>query len=121
MKGETPSTYKGGSTLRRGDIYMADFGEGNIRGSEQKGDRPVIIIQNDMGNIHSDTVIVACITTQKKSGLPVHMKIDVYEPSTILLEQIKTVCKSRLVEYICTIEEDRIGELNSKIMVSLGL
>lgn len=107
--------------IKRGDIFNADLGIANTRGSEQKGYRPVLVIQNDVGNKYSPTVIVACITTKDKNKLPTHMGVDVYEPSTIMLEQIRTICKSRLEEYVCTISEEQVVELNSRLMISLGI
>ena len=90
-------------TYRRGDVFTADLGAGI--GSEQQGVRPVIVIQNDVGNQHSPTVIIAPMTTQgrKKHELPTHCFFDevegLNEPSMAILEQIRTIDKSRLREF----------------------
>ena len=86
--------------VRRGDIYYADLSSATI-GSEQGGTRPVLIIQNNKGNVHSPTVIAAAITSQNKRGLPTHIELKdesygLSKNSTIMLEQIRTIDKARL-------------------------
>ena len=109
----------------RGDIYYAYLGHGI--GSEQSGYRPVVIIQNNMGNKYSSTVIVAAITTRIKPNdcLPTHCFIKsggvLKEPSVILLEQIRTIDKLRLTKYIGRIDHSYIEQINYSLKVSLGL
>ena len=94
--------------VRRGDIYYADLSP--VVGSEQGGIRPVLIIQNDVGNRHSPTVICAAITSKmNKAKLPTHIEIstrdyNIVKNSVILLEQIRTIDKQRLKEYVCHID-----------------
>ena len=98
--------------IRRGDIYYADLRP--VVGSEQGGVRPVLIIQNDMGNRHSPTVICAAITSRmSKAKLPTHVVIDsrccsIVKDSVVLLEQLRTIDKQRLREKVCHLEEDMI-------------
>lgn len=95
--------------VRRGDIYYADLSP--VIGSEQGGIRPVLIIQNDIGNRHSPTVICAAITSKmNKAKLPTHVEIDakryqIVKNSVILLEQIRTIDKKRLKEHVCHVDE----------------
>ena len=105
----------------RGDIWTADLGEDNIIGSEQKGYRPVLVLQNNLGNKHSPTVIVACITKQIKTSLPVHMSCDLYEPSTIMFEQITTISKTRLRKKLGHMDGKLIEEANRRLCISFGL
>ena len=112
--------------IKRGDMFYADLSP--VIGSEQGGVRPVLIIQNDMGNIHSPTVIAAAITSQTgKSKLPTHIEISPEESglktnSVVLAEQIRTIDKSRLKEKIGHIENEKIiEELNNALGVSFGL
>lgn len=91
--------------IKRGQIYLADLGEGI--GSEQKGFRPILVIQNYMGNRYSSTTIIACITTKKADKLlPTHCRIskdninNLNQDSIVLLEQIRTIDKARLKKYI---------------------
>ena len=112
-------------TVRRGDIFYADLSP--VVGSEQGGLRPVLIIQNDVGNRYSPTVIAAAITSRMgKTKLPTH--IDVYadrvglsKDSVILLEQIRTLDKRRLREKMGHLDEDVMAEVNNAIAVSFGL
>jgi mRNA interferase MazF len=112
-------------TVRRGDIFYADLSP--VVGSEQGGLRPVLIIQNDVGNRYSPTVIAAAITSRMgKTKLPTH--IDVYadrvglsKDSVILLEQIRTLDKRRLREKMGHLDEDVMAEVNNAISVSFGL
>ena len=112
-------------TIRRGDVYYADLRP--VVGSEQGGIRPVLIIQNDVGNRHSPTVIVAAITSQiNKSKLPTHVELDtrrcnMIKDSVILLEQLRTIDKQRLKEKICHIDEELQRKVNDALMVSLEL
>ena len=105
--------------IRRGDIYYADLRP--VVGSEQGGVRPVLIIQNDIGNKHSPTVICAAITSKmNKAKLPTHVELsakqcDMVKDSVILLEQLRTIDKQRLREKICHID----GELQEKVDVAL--
>lgn len=109
--------------IKRGDIFYADLGKGD--GSEQGGIRPVIVIQNDIGNIHSPTVIVASLTSQmNKAKLPTH--VNVYSEmlefnSTILLEQIRTLDKSKLKERIGSLDFKTLKKMNFALGKSVGL
>ena len=111
--------------IRRGDIYYADLSP--VVGSEQGGLRPVLIIQNDVGNRYSPTVIAAAITSQlTKAKLPTH--IDVHadrfglaKDSVILLEQIRTIDKKRLREHMGRLDEKQMMEVDDAIAVSFGL
>lgn len=112
--------------IKRGDMFYADLSP--VVGSEQGGIRPVIIIQNDVGNMHSPTVIAAAITSQTgKSKLPTHIEINSKEnglksDSVILTEQIRTIDKSRLKEKIGHVEDKRIlNRINNALEVSFGL
>ena len=112
-------------SVRRGDIYYADLSP--VVGSEQGGLRPVLIIQNDIGNKYSPTVIAAAITSRmSKARLPTH--IDIYadqvglaKDSVILLEQIRTLDKSRLKEKMGHLDEGLMDQVNTAIAVSFGL
>ena len=111
--------------IRRGDIYYADLSP--VVGSEQGGLRPVLIIQNDVGNRYSPTVIAAAITSQlTKAKLPTH--IDVYadrfglaKDSVILLEQIRTIDKRRLREHMGHLDNEQMLMVDNAIAVSFGL
>ena len=113
------------TSVKRGDIYYADLSP--VVGSEQGGMRPVLIIQNDIGNRYSPTVIAAAITSRMgKTKLPTH--IDVYaeraglsRDSIVLLEQLRTLDKRRLKEKMGHLDEDIMGEIDTAIAVSLGL
>lgn len=111
--------------IRRGDIYYADLRP--VVGSEQGGVRPVLIIQNDVGNKHSPTVICAAITSKmNKAKLPTHVELssrdcDMVKDSVILLEQLRTIDKQRLREKICHIEGDLQEKVNVALRVSLEL
>lgn len=113
------------STVRRGDIYYADLSP--VVGSEQGGMRPVLIVQNDTGNKHSPTVIAAAITSQVgKARLPTHIELSgqscgLSRDSVILLEQIRTIDKSRLRERMGRLEEQQMSEVDNAIAVSFGL
>ena len=112
--------------VRRGDMFYADLSP--VIGSEQGGIRPVVIIQNDIGNKHSPTVIAAAITSQTgKNKLPTHIEIGIEESglktdSVILTEQIRTIDKSRLKEKIGHIDDDIVmNKINNALGVSFGL
>lgn len=107
--------------VKRGEVYYADLTGHITLGSEQKGIRPVLIIQNDVGNKHSPTVIVAAITKAQKKEIPTHVHIQLREPSIVLCEQIFTISKERLLKKICTLDEKKMKEIDYKIKVSLGL
>ena len=111
--------------IRRGDIYYADLRP--VVGSEQGGVRPVLIIQNDVGNKHSPTVICAAITSKmNKAKLPTQVELntrrcDMVKDSVILLEQLRTIDKQRLRERICHIDDELLERVNRALMVSLEL
>ena len=111
--------------VRRGDIYYADLSP--VVGSEQGGIRPVLIVQNDVGNKYSPTVIAAAITSRTdKSKLPTHIdvfadKFGLEKNSVILLEQIRTLDKKRLREKMGHLDESVMDKVNSAISVSFGL
>ena len=112
-------------SVRRGEIYIADLNP-HI-GSEQGGVRPVLVVQNDVGNKYSPTIIVAAITSKKnKADLPTHVAIDadgngLSKNSIILMEQLRTIDKRRLKERIGTIDKTRLPEVNEALSVSLGI
>jgi mRNA interferase MazF len=111
--------------IRRGDIYYADLRP--VVGSEQGGVRPVLIIQNDIGNKHSPTVICAAITSKmNKAKLPTHVELntkrcDMIRDSVILLEQLRTIDKQRLKERICHIDDELLKDVDRALMISLEL
>lgn len=111
--------------IRRGDIYYADLRP--VVGSEQGGVRPVLIIQNDVGNKHSPTVICAAITSRmNKAKLPTHVELNtrrcaMIKDSVILLEQLRTIDKQRLKEKICHIDEELLRRVDEALMISLDL
>ena len=112
-------------TYQRGDMYYADLGRGI--GSEQEGYRPVVIIQNNIGNRHSPTVIIAAISSRVgvKPKLPTHYYINAEDglelPSIILLEQIRTIDKHRLAKYIGRLSKEHINGMNHALAVSIDL
>ena len=111
--------------IKRGDIYYADLSP--VIGSEQGGIRPVLIVQNDIGNKYSPTVIAAAITSQiNKAKLPTHIEISAQEyglvrDSVILLEQVRTIDKKRLREKIGHLDEELMDRVNDALTVSFGL
>lgn len=111
--------------IRRGDIFYADLRP--VVGSEQGGVRPVLIIQNDTGNRHSPTVICAAITSKmNKAKLPTHVEINaerygIMKDSVILLEQVRTIDKSRLKEKVCHLDDEILKKINEALLVSLSL
>ena len=112
-------------TVKRGDIYYADLRP--VVGSEQGGIRPVLIVQNDVGNKFSPTIIVAAITSRRnKADLPTHVEIEadgngLSKNSVVLLEQLRTIDKRRLRERIGTIDKTRLPEVDEALSVSLGI
>lgn len=112
-------------TIKRGEIYLADLSP--VVGSEQGGQRPVLIVQNDIGNKYSPTVIVVAITAQiTKSKLPTHVEIPakghgLNKDSVILAEQIRTIDKKRLLQHIGTLDELVLKYVNEALLISLEL
>ena len=111
--------------IKRGDIFYADLRP--VVGSEQGGVRPVLIIQNDMGNRHSPTVICAAITSKmNKAKLPTHVEVDasryqLVKDSVILLEQVRTIDKSRLRERVCHLDDEILKRIDKALLISLAL
>lgn len=111
--------------IKKGDLYFADLSP--VMGSEQGGVRPVLVVQNDVGNKYSPTIIVAAITSrQNKADLPTHVAIQaeangLSKNSVVLLEQLRTIDKRRLKERIGTIDRTRLPEVNEALSVSLGI
>ncbi len=111
--------------VKRGDVYYADLSP--VVGSEQGGTRPVLIIQNDIGNRFSPTVIVAAITAQiQKAKLPTHVEIDAKKygferDSVILLEQIRTIDKQRLTDKITHLDDHMMKKVDNALQISTGL
>jgi mRNA interferase MazF len=112
-------------TVKRGDIYYADLSP--VVGSEQGGIRPVLIVQNDVGNRYSPTVIAAAITSQKyKTQLPTHISVNanncgLQKDSIVLLEQVRTLDKQRLKERMGNLPEYEMNKINRALSVSFGL
>ena len=112
-------------TVKRGDIYYADLSP--VVGSEQGGIRPVLVIQNDIGNKYSPTVIAAAITSQiNKAKMPTHIELaakdyGLNKDSVILLEQIRTIDKRRLREKIGRIDDGLMASVNNALSISFGL
>ncbi|MBW4083575.1 type II toxin-antitoxin system PemK/MazF family toxin [Paenibacillus sp. S150] len=108
---------------KRGEIWWAHMG-GN-QGSEQGGLRPVLIIQNDTGNRYSPTVIIATISHAKRKDLPIHVRVDrsykMPKESVIMLEQLRTIDKSRLRNCSTQLTNEHMGEVDQALIVSLGL
>lgn len=111
--------------MKRGDVYYADLRP--VVGSEQGGIRPVLIIQNDVGNRHSPTVIVAAITSKmNKAKLPTHIELSaeryhMVKDSVILLEQLRTIDKIRLKDKICHLDSQIMQKVDRALLVSLAL
>jgi mRNA interferase MazF len=111
--------------VRRGDIFYADLNP--VVGSEQGGIRPVLVVQNDVGNKYSPTVIIAAITSQiDKAKLPTHVEIKredygLEKDSVILLEQLRTIDKRRLKEKITFLDQDMMAKVDEALKISLGL
>lgn len=111
--------------MRRGDVYYADLRP--VVGSEQGGIRPVLIVQNDVGNRHSPTVIIAAITSRmNKPKLPTHIalqsdKYDMEKDSVVLLEQLRTIDKKRLKDMVCHLDGEIMRKVNQALRISLEL
>ena len=111
--------------IKRGDIFYADLSP--VVGSEQGGIRPVMIIQNDIGNRHSPTVICAAITSKmNKAKLPTHIEVDankyhLVKNSVVLLEQVRTIDKQRLKEFICHVDNKLMAQVDDALRISLEL
>lgn len=111
--------------IKRGDIFYADLSP--VVGSEQGGIRPVLIVQNDVGNKHSPTVIAAAITSkQYKTSLPTHISVHsgnsgLQKDSIVLLEQVRTLDKTRLREKMGTLGDGEMSRVNEALQVSFGL
>lgn len=111
--------------IQRGDIYYADLRP--VVGSEQGGVRPVLIIQNDVGNKHSPTVICAAITSQMhKAKLPTHVELKCKEyalakDSVVLLEQLRTIDKKRLKDKVCHLDNNILLKIDKALGISLEL
>ena len=113
----------GDTMIKRGEVYYADLSP--VIGSEQGGIRPVLIVQNNIGNKYSPTVIAAAITSQlSKAKLPTHIELNLSsglpKDSVVLLEQIRTIDKSRLQERIGELPDDTMKKVNNALMISLG-
>lgn len=112
-------------TVKRGEIYYADLSP--VVGSEQGGVRPVLIVQNDIGNRHSPTVIAAAITSQReKTKLPTHISLDAVscglaKDSVVLLEQVRTLDKKRLKERMGELDSTDMHKVDNALSVSFGL
>ncbi len=112
-------------SVKRGEIYYADLSP--VVGSEQGGIRPVLIVQNDVGNRHSPTVIAAAITSQKeKAKLPTHIELNadkcgLSKDSVVLLEQIRTIDKKRLKERMGELDSPSMKQVNNALSISFGL
>ena len=113
------------TNVKRGDIFYADLSP--VVGSEQGGTRPVLTVQNDMGNRHSPTVIAAAITSQTgKARLPTHIRlpgqdVGLTKDSIVLLEQIRTIDKKRLREHMGSVNDQLMNQVDAAIAVSFGL
>ncbi|MBQ8569213.1 MAG: type II toxin-antitoxin system PemK/MazF family toxin [Oscillospiraceae bacterium] len=112
-------------SVKRGEIYYADLSP--VVGSEQGGIRPVLIVQNDVGNRHSPTVIAAAITSQReKAKLPTHIELNaskcgLSKDSVVLLEQIRTIDKKRLKERMGELDMPAMAQVNNALSISFGL
>ena len=121
----TNSTVKNPGMIRRGEIYYADLSP--VVGSEQGGLRPVLVVQNDVGNKYSPTVIVSAITSQiNKAKLPTHIELPasnygLNKDSVVLLEQLRTIDKRRLQDLIGYVEPECMDKINNAMSISLGL
>jgi mRNA interferase MazF len=110
--------------IKRGELYYADLSP--VVGSEQGGVRPVLILQNDVGNKYSPTVIVAAVTSQiNKAKLPTHIELDaktygLNKDSVVLLEQIRTIDKRRLQERVGNLSSIKMKQINNAMLISLG-
>lgn len=110
-------------TIKRGDILLADLNP--IIGSEQGGERPVLVVQNDVGNLHSPTIVVAIISSKVEKGrLPTHVFIQrgvLPLDSIICVEQIRTIDKSRVFRYLGTLPKDEMQKVDKALKISVGV
>jgi len=107
--------------VRRGDVWFVDLTP--VVGSEQGGTRPVVVIQNDIGNKYSPTTVVAVLTT-KEAKLPTHVRVDSpYEnfKGTVMLEQLRTIDKKRLDSFLGNIDDKAMKEIDEALLISIGL
>jgi mRNA interferase MazF len=110
--------------VKKGDLFFADLSP--VVGSEQGGVRPVLVVQNDVGNKYSPTIIVAAVTSQTKTKLPTHVRLEATQgglskDSVVLLEQLRTIDKQRLKERIGTLSESQLPDVEKALSVSLGI
>lgn len=110
--------------IKRGEIYLANL-DCSV-GSEQSGIRPVLVIQNDIGNKYSPTIIVLAITSKSKKNIPTHVKIDsnfegIKKDSIVLVEQVRTIDKSRLIKRIGKLDFDKMNEIKEALKLSLNI
>ena len=110
--------------IRRGDLFYADLNP--VVGSEQGGSRPVLVIQNDVGNYFSPTVVAAAITSRKaKNSLPTHILLEnvpgLAPTSLLLLEQLRTIDRQRLRGYIGRISKEKMLEIDAALAISIGI
>ena len=111
--------------IKRGDIFYADLSP--VIGSEQGGVRPVLIVQNDVGNRHSPTIICAAVTSRmNKAKLPTHIELDaakyqLVKNSVVLLEQIRTIDKQRLKDYVCHLDKEIMKRIDEALKISFSL
>lgn len=109
--------------VKRGEVYFANLDP--VVGSEQGGTRPVVIIQNDIGNTHSTTTIAAITTNDKHSRMPTHVSLshnsEPLRDSVAMLEQLRTIEKSRLINYVGTLSEETMKKIDDAFMISIGV
>ena len=109
--------------IERGDLFLADLRP--VQGSEQGGIRPVLVLQNDIGNRHSPTLIVAAVTSRKKAKIPIHVELEkscgLFQHSVVLLEQIRTIDKGRLKKYIGYVDAITMRQIDRALAESIGL
>ena len=109
--------------VKRGEVYFANLDP--VVGSEQGGTRPVVIIQNDIGNTHSTTTIAAITTNDRHSRMPAHVSLksdsEPLRDSVAILEQLRTLDKSRLIMYIGTLSEETMKKIDDAFLISIGI
>ena len=109
--------------IKHGEIYFADLNP--VVGSEQGGIRPVLMLQNNTGNKHSPTVIIAPITSSfEKTKLPTHIHISadgLHDGAVVLLEQIRTIDKSRIIDFVGQLDEKQMNSVNEAAMISIDI
>ena len=109
--------------VKKGDLFFADLSP--VVGSEQGGIRPVLVVQNDVGNKYSPTIIVAAITSQSKAKLPTHVNLEadggLSKNSVVLMEQLRTIDKKRLKEHIGTLSSAQLPTVDKALSISLGI